>query len=109
MRWPICQEAPTRSARQAGQRRRAEARGESGARLWRPGGIGEGFRMDANRELLVVADDFGIGPETDRGILDCAAAGVITGTVLLVNSPHAEAAVERWRTQGKPLALGWHP
>src|SRR5437588_127944 len=44
------------------------------------------------RCLVVVADDFGIGPATSRGILDLAAKGLVTGTVLLVNSPYAEEA-----------------
>jgi predicted glycoside hydrolase/deacetylase ChbG (UPF0249 family) len=65
--------------------------------------------MDATRHLLVIADDFGIGPETSRGILDLAARGLVTGTVLLVNSPHALRAVSEWRRAGEPAELGWHP
>ena len=61
------------------------------------------------RTLMVIADDFGIGPDTDRGILDCAQAGVLGGTVLLVNSPHAAAAVDSWRRLGRPVEIGWHP
>lgn len=65
--------------------------------------------MDRARTLYVVADDFGIGPETDRGILAVAAAGRLTATVLLVNTPYAEAAVRRWDRAGRPMAVGWHP
>ncbi len=65
--------------------------------------------MDASRLLVVIADDFGIGPETSRGILDLAAHGVVTGSVLLVNSPYAGDAVSVWRRSGVPLDLGWHP
>lgn len=65
--------------------------------------------MDATRYLLVVADDFGIGPGTSRGILDLASQGLLTGTVLLVNSPYAESAVQEWRRSGVPLEVGWHP
>jgi predicted glycoside hydrolase/deacetylase ChbG (UPF0249 family) len=61
------------------------------------------------RFLLVTADDFGIGPETTRGILDLAARGAVTSTVLLVNSPFAEPAVAAWRAAGRPVELGWHP
>jgi predicted glycoside hydrolase/deacetylase ChbG (UPF0249 family) len=61
------------------------------------------------RTLLVIADDFGIGPNTDRGILDCAQRGLLSGTVLLVNSPYAPAAVESWRSAGRPVEVGWHP
>jgi chitin disaccharide deacetylase len=69
--------------------------------------------METPRALIVIADDFGIGPETSRGILDLAAVGVVTGTVLLVNSPHAESAVEAWqhaqRCGFRVPELGWHP
>jgi predicted glycoside hydrolase/deacetylase ChbG (UPF0249 family) len=65
--------------------------------------------MDASRFLIVIADDFGIGPETSRGILDLAARGIVTGTVLLVNSPHAEQGVQEWRRRAGHLDMGWHP
>ncbi len=65
--------------------------------------------MSGKRYLVVTADDFGIGPPTSQGILDLARLGVVRGTVLLVNSPHAEAAVRQWRRAGVPLELGWHP
>lgn len=62
-----------------------------------------------SRFLLVTADDFGIGSETTRGILELAARGVVTSTVLLVNSPFAEEGVAVWRAAGQPVELGWHP
>jgi predicted glycoside hydrolase/deacetylase ChbG (UPF0249 family) len=65
--------------------------------------------MDATRYLVVIADDFGIGPETSRAILELAGRGVLTGTVLLVNSPYAPEAVRAWRAAGAPIELGWHP
>ncbi len=65
--------------------------------------------MGTPRLLIVVADDYGIGPETSRGILELARAGAVTGTVLLVNSPHAEADVAAWRRAGCRPQLGWHP
>jgi len=61
------------------------------------------------RYLLVTADDFGIGVETSRGILDLAARGVVTSTVLLVNSPFAAESVALWRRLGGRPELGWHP
>ena len=61
------------------------------------------------RLLLVTADDFGIGPETSRGILELAATGAVTSTVLLVNSPFAADAVALWRKAGRSLEVGWHP
>jgi predicted glycoside hydrolase/deacetylase ChbG (UPF0249 family) len=61
------------------------------------------------RSLLVVADDLGIGPATSRAIVELASAGVVTGTVLLVNSPHAEHAVNLWAKAAPRADLGWHP
>jgi predicted glycoside hydrolase/deacetylase ChbG (UPF0249 family) len=58
---------------------------------------------------VVVADDFGIGPETSRGILELAAERRITATVLLTNSPYAADAVVAWTRAGRPVELGWHP
>jgi predicted glycoside hydrolase/deacetylase ChbG (UPF0249 family) len=65
--------------------------------------------MDATRYLVVVADDYGMGPETSRGILELAATGVVSGAVLIVNSPHAAEAVHAWRRSGVRLDIGWHP
>lgn len=61
------------------------------------------------RYLVVIADDFGIGPGTSEGILRLSRRGLVTGSVLLVNSPHAEAAVRAWKQSGSRLELGWHP
>lgn len=67
------------------------------------------LRVTNHRLITITADDFGIGPETTRGILDLAARGVVTSTVLLVNSPYASDAVALWRALRSPLELGWHP
>lgn len=61
------------------------------------------------RYLVVVADDFGIGPAVSQAILELAVEGLISGTVLLVTSPYAEQAVHAWRRAGCPVELGWHP
>jgi predicted glycoside hydrolase/deacetylase ChbG (UPF0249 family) len=63
----------------------------------------------ATRLLLVIADDIGIGPNTTTGILQLASQGIVTGSVLLVNSPHAGEAVRKWRELGSTLEIGWHP
>jgi chitin disaccharide deacetylase len=65
--------------------------------------------VNGKRYLIVTADDFGIGPATSQGILDLARRGLVTASVLLVNSPHAEQAVRTWRQAGRPFELGWHP
>lgn len=67
------------------------------------------MHADRLRSLVVVADDFGIGPATSTGILDLARKGVLSATVLLVNSPFAEASVASWQMAGAPVVMGWHP
>ncbi len=62
-----------------------------------------------DRLLLITADDFGIGPETSRGILDLAELGIVRSTVLLVTSPYARDGIRQWRRRGCPVELGWHP
>ena len=61
------------------------------------------------RPATIVADDYGIGPETSRGILELAIEGRITATVLIVNAADAERAVRAWLASGPPADLGWHP
>jgi predicted glycoside hydrolase/deacetylase ChbG (UPF0249 family) len=70
---------------------------------------GSDLGMTRTRKLMVVADDFGIGPETDRGILAVAEAGRLTATVLLVNTDYTESALRAWNQAGQPMAVGWHP
>src|SRR5262249_34417887 len=60
------------------------------------------------RRLIVMADDYGIGPETSRAIRDLAERGLVTAAVLLVNSPYAEDAAAAWQKSGIPLEIGWH-
>jgi predicted glycoside hydrolase/deacetylase ChbG (UPF0249 family) len=64
--------------------------------------------MASSRSLVIVADDFGIGPETSRGILELGQEGRITAAVLLVNSPFAAQAVRKWKLNRRPMRLGWH-
>lgn len=64
--------------------------------------------MATSRKLVIVADDFGIGPETSRGILELGQEGRITAAVLLVNSPFAGEAVRKWKLNCRPMELGWH-
>jgi chitin disaccharide deacetylase len=61
------------------------------------------------RPLTIVADDYGIGRETSRGILDLACERIITATVMIVNSPDAERATSEWLAAKPPADLGWHP
>ena len=59
----------------------------------------------AERLLLVIADDIGIGPDTTAGILQLAAQGIVTGSVLLANSRYAVEAVRQWRQLGSPMEI----
>lgn len=61
------------------------------------------------RCLTIVADDYGMGPETSRGILDLARDGVITATVAIVNCADAERAIIEWKKTSPDADLGWHP
>lgn len=65
--------------------------------------------MAQRRQLVVVADDYGIGPATSAGILRLCQLGAVTGTVLLVNSPFATDAVHAWQFANVDADLGWHP
>ncbi|WP_020473843.1 carbohydrate deacetylase [Zavarzinella formosa] len=60
------------------------------------------------RIITIVADDYGIGPETSRAILELAVEGQLGATVLMVNSPFAEEAVDAWRAANPAVDLGWH-
>src|SRR5260370_182908 len=65
--------------------------------------------MDATRYLVVIADDYGMGPETSRGILELAAAGVVTGAVFIVNTSYTTAAANACRKSRLSFDMGWHP
>ena len=63
----------------------------------------------SKRQLIVVADDFGIGHEVSRGILELMLKGSVTSTVLIVNSPYAAQDMRQWFSAGCPGEMGWHP
>jgi predicted glycoside hydrolase/deacetylase ChbG (UPF0249 family) len=69
----------------------------------------KGGFVDGSRYLIVTADDFGVGPATSHGILELASDGLVTCTVLLVNSPYAAGALQAWKAAGRGLEVGWHP
>ncbi|HEX3147357.1 MAG TPA: ChbG/HpnK family deacetylase [Gemmataceae bacterium] len=62
-----------------------------------------------SRPVAIVADDYGIGAETSRAILELAREERVTATVLIVNAPDAERAVRAWLDASPPADLGWHP
>jgi predicted glycoside hydrolase/deacetylase ChbG (UPF0249 family) len=61
------------------------------------------------RALTIVADDYGMGPATSRGILELACLRIITGSVMIVNTPFAAAAAAEWIDTAPEADLGWHP
>lgn len=60
------------------------------------------------RSLIIVADDFGIGPAVSKGILELAREGFLDAGALLVNSPYAAESVKAWDAAGRPIPLGLH-
>lgn len=60
----------------------------------------------AGTRLIVNADDLGLHPALDAGILRAHREGIVTSATLLVTGPTAEEAVRRAKAQG--LAVGVH-
>src|SRR5437660_9999386 len=59
------------------------------------------------RRLVVNADDFGLSPGVNDGILEAHAAGVVSSVSVLVNAPGWEHAVAALRGTGS-LGVGLH-
>jgi chitin disaccharide deacetylase len=61
--------------------------------------------VSATRRLIVNADDLGLSPGVNRGIMDLAAAGVVTSASLLMNLPATADAVRRATAIDLPLGV----
>jgi predicted glycoside hydrolase/deacetylase ChbG (UPF0249 family) len=61
----------------------------------------------SERRLIVNADDFGLSPLTNQGIVAAHERGIVTSASLMVRWPAAIEAVEYWRTHPS-LDLGLH-
>src|SRR5437879_6831057 len=59
------------------------------------------------RRLIVNADDFGLSPETNRGIVTAHESGIVTRASLMVRYPAALEAAEYAR-QHPRLGVGLH-
>jgi predicted glycoside hydrolase/deacetylase ChbG (UPF0249 family) len=59
------------------------------------------------REVVYIADDFGLSDEANEAIVHCHQHGVLTGTVLMMGQPATTAAVELARAN-PGLEIGWH-
>src|SRR5437763_13941300 len=77
------------------------------SRTWRgsAGTTGAAAMTDAPR-LVVNADDFGLSPGVNRGILEAYAAGVVSSVSVLVNTPGWDDAVRPLRDLDPPSRLG---
>lgn len=60
--------------------------------------------MSAKTQILVVADDYGLAPEVDAGILETVRAGTVTVADLLVNPPF-RPDVQALRAAGGAVGL----
>ena len=60
------------------------------------------------RSLIVNADDFGMAPAVDRGILEAAAGGVVRATSVMTNAPGFEESMQRLAASGAALDAGLH-
>jgi predicted glycoside hydrolase/deacetylase ChbG (UPF0249 family) len=61
----------------------------------------------SKRQLIVNADDFGLSPGVNAGIIESHERGIVTATSLMVRWPAAEAAAAYARTQ-PTLDVGIH-
>src|SRR5437763_10694423 len=76
---------------------------------WRASaGTTGGGATPSARCLVVNADDFGLSPGVNDGILEAHAAGVVSSVSVLVNAPGWEDAVAALRGGGAALGAGLH-
>lgn len=61
---------------------------------------------EAPRSLVLHADDFGMNPAVNAGILQAFREGLLTSTSLLVNAPDADRACRIWRELDAERARG---
>ncbi|HIA02217.1 MAG TPA: ChbG/HpnK family deacetylase [Myxococcales bacterium] len=59
------------------------------------------------KRLIVTADDLGLSPEMNEGILQAHRHGLVTSASLMVGTPHSKAAIDAAR-ECPNLSLGIH-
>lgn len=57
------------------------------------------------RYLIVNADDFGLSPEVNKGVIEAYQNGIVTDTTVLIRSPYAEQALARAHEVGLPVGV----
>lgn len=60
------------------------------------------------RQLIVNADDLGLSPGTNQGILEAHLRGILTSTTAMINMPAAEAGIRLMQQQAPGLGIGLH-
>ena len=55
--------------------------------------------------VIINADDLGVHPGTDAGIIDAYSQGVLTSATLLMTTPWLEDAVRRAKAVGLPIGI----
>jgi chitin disaccharide deacetylase len=60
-----------------------------------------------SRYLIINADDFGLSPGVNRGIIECAERGIVTSASLMVRWP-AAAEAAAFAIQNRNISIGLH-
>ena len=64
--------------------------------------------MPTPRLLIINADDFGLAPGVNRGIVEAHEAGTLSSTSMMVNAPAFDEATELVRSRVPRLGVGLH-
>ena len=62
---------------------------------------------DSPKRLIINADDFGLSPATNQGIVQCRQQGILTSASLMVRAP-AAAEAARYAADDPSFSLGLH-
>ncbi|MBZ0299576.1 MAG: carbohydrate deacetylase [Anaerolineae bacterium] len=60
------------------------------------------------RKLIVNADDLGLSPGVNQGILEAHLRGILTSTTAMVNMPDAGAGIELLQREAPQVGIGLH-
>ena len=60
------------------------------------------------KTLIINADDFGLTPGVNRGILEAAREGIVTSASVMVSAPYVTQALDQLAKANVPLSLGLH-
>lgn len=60
------------------------------------------------RRLIVNADDLGLTPGVNRGILEAHRSGILTSTTTMINMPDAEAGIRLLQQEAPAVGIGLH-